>query len=131
MNNPKSPNKPEGANKRVLLADESPATLRQLRQALQELASIEIVGEARDTEEALDLFLKGEVDAVVASVCLPVYGGFHLLRSIKRAAADCAVILTTRRCNPYVEEAAKLLGADGVCPVINGFAQLRAILERL
>jgi two-component system, NarL family, response regulator DevR len=116
---------------RVLLADDSAAARRKLRETLQSLPFIQIVGEAGKGDEALDLFLLTRPDVVVAAVCLPQDGGFHILRCIKRAAADCAVILTNRGSNPFVHEAARLLGAAGVCPANDGFLQLRGILESL
>jgi len=116
---------------RVLLADDSAAARQNLRETLHTLPFIEIVGEAGKGDEALDLFLRIRPDVVVAAVCLPEHGGFHLLRCIKRAVADSVVILTNRGSNPFVEEAASLLGAAGVCPSGDGFVQLRAILQSL
>lgn len=104
-----------GTVKRILLADACAAERARLHQALRQLPFIEIVGEAGDAKQTLELFFATKPGMVVASVSLPEYGGFHVLRCIKRAAAHCVVVLTTREFNPYVEEAAGLLGADAVC----------------
>ncbi len=115
---------------RVLIADDSTASRQKLRRALAGLPHVEIVGEAEHDKEALNLFLYTRPNAVVAAICMPERGGFHILRCIKRAAADCAVILTLRTPDPWVEEAAGVLGAAGICNAAEEFVQLPGILER-
>ena len=104
---------------------------RQLQAALQRLPFVEIVAETGETDEALDLLMRTRPDLVIAAICLPEKGGFYLLRSVQRAVTNCAVILMTRSSSPFVDEAASLLGAAGVCPAIDGFAQLIVMIQRL
>jgi DNA-binding NarL/FixJ family response regulator len=116
---------------RVLLADDCAKARQQLRAELQRLAFVDIVGEAGKTDEALDLLLRTRPDLVLAAICLPEHGGFHILRSIEKAAYNCAVILMTRSPSPFVNEAASLLGAAAVCPTKDGFGQLIGMIQRL
>jgi DNA-binding NarL/FixJ family response regulator len=115
---------------RVLLADESPAVLVQLREELEPLQSFEIIGEAATSREALRLFFQYRPHVLVVSICLPDQNGFEVLKCIKRAFPDCAVILTTRWANSFVEQTARLLGATGTCATTEGLTQIREILQR-
>lgn len=116
---------------RLLLADESPTTRHKLREELKPLGFIEIVGEACRSQEVLDLFFRLLPTVVVLPVCLPGQGGFDVLRCIKRADPGCAVILTTRWPEPFVEETGRLLGAAAVCSTIGGFSQIRNVTQGL
>jgi DNA-binding NarL/FixJ family response regulator len=115
----------------LLLADHSPAVRRELRNNLEQLKDIEIVAETDRDDLALDLFFRLRPEVVVLSTSLPAQGGFEALRCIKRAVPRCAVVLTSRCPNHFIAEAARLLGATGVCPAVGGFDELRVILLSL
>ena len=116
---------------RVLLADESPAMCERLREQLAILPFIEIVGQVSTSDSALDRFFHSRPDVVVASILLPGKGGFEVLRCIKRADAECAVVLTSHYTNPFVHQTASFLGATAVCSLGNGVGEVRTALERL
>jgi DNA-binding NarL/FixJ family response regulator len=122
---------PHARNLRVLLADASPAPLSRLREALQPLPFIEIVGEARHGRETLDLLFRLRPGAIVLSASLPDQGGFELLRCIKRLVPDCAVILTCRWPTAFVKEAGGLLGAAAVCSTDGQLDELGGLLRSL
>jgi len=117
-----------GARFRVVLAHESPAARRAIRNGLEQELLFEVVGEAGKSREAIDLFFKLLPDAVVVSAALSDQGGFEVLRCIKGAVARCAVILAIQSIDPFVAEAARALGAAGVCA---GTDQPRVILRML
>jgi DNA-binding NarL/FixJ family response regulator len=125
------PAAPTTGKLRLLLADQSPAVRQELRNNLKQLEGIEIVAEADRDDRALDLFFRLRPEVVVVSTTLPVQGGFEVLRCIKRAVRRCAVVLTGRSPNHFIAEAARLLGASGVCSAVDGSAELRAILQSL
>jgi DNA-binding NarL/FixJ family response regulator len=116
---------------RVLLADESAAMCDRLREQLTQLPFIEIVGHAGATDQTLALFFQSRPDVVIASILLPEKGGFEVLRCIKRADADCAVVLTSHYTNPFVVQTASFLGANAVCSLGNGLVELRSTLAAL
>lgn len=103
----------------------------RLREQLTQLPFIEIVGQAGTSEQALSIFFHSRPDVVVASILLPEKGGFEILRCIKRADADCAVVLTSHYTNPFVLQTANFLGATAVCSLGNGLTELRSTLEEL
>jgi DNA-binding NarL/FixJ family response regulator len=120
---------PKARKVSVLVAEESPAIRRALREQLERLAGVEIVGEAGTTREALELFFRLLPKMVVVSICLPSQGGFYALRCIKRAVPDCEVILSSRWPHPFVQETGRLLGANAVCSLGNGFEEVLNAVE--
>jgi DNA-binding NarL/FixJ family response regulator len=120
-----------GTRARVLLASDSPKLSGELLAGLERLPLVEIVGEANTSQEALTLFLEHRPRIVLLSVSLPDEGGFSLLRSIKRAAPGCAVILVTYGEEPFVRQAGFLLGATAVYSTNGAVWQICGIVDRL
>jgi DNA-binding NarL/FixJ family response regulator len=114
-----------------LLADQSPSLRRQLRTAMEATGSVQVVAEAGQSREALNLFFETRPEVVISSVCLPDQCGFEVLRRVKRAASSCHVILTSRWPDGFVRETGLLLGATGVCPTTDGLAQLGGLILSL
>ena len=116
---------------RVLLADQAADVRQEFRGELAHLEFVEIVGEAATDQEALNQVLVRRPHVLIVSTCLPRQGGFEVLRCINRVAPACAVILTSRYANHYVQQAADLLGAAGVCSLADGIPQLVELLKSL
>jgi DNA-binding NarL/FixJ family response regulator len=115
---------PKGRKVSMLIAAESSIRSSSLREQLEAHGSVEIVGEAGTTREALEMFFRFQPKVVVVSICLPGDGGFYVLRCIKRAVPECEVILSSRWPNPFVQETGRLLGATAVCSMGNGFEEV-------
>jgi DNA-binding NarL/FixJ family response regulator len=114
---------------RVLLADESASIRRSLREALEPLSWVELVGETDRSEHAIAFYFQLRPDVIVVSTCISDHGGFEVLRCVKNASPNSAVILTTRRVDPFVAETARLLGASAVCHVTDDPAQVLKLLR--
>ena len=115
---------------RVLLAEQSPVLRQRFRKKLQELPGIDIVGEAGVDHEALELSFRLQPQVLVLSASLPDQGGFEVLRRVKRALANCEVILMSCRPRGFIEKAAGLLGATAVCSMEEDLTELCDALQR-
>jgi DNA-binding NarL/FixJ family response regulator len=126
---------PDGATTRppvrVLVADDSHAWRQEMRAHLGRLPMVQIIAETDDCDEAMALFFQHRPHLVLVSVGAPGHGGFEVLRSIKRSAPDCAVILVTRCADAFVETTGLLLGATAVCPRTEGPASILGLVQRL
>ena len=78
---------------RVLLADDDPPTLRLgLRVLLERADDVEVVGEAKDGEEALALIESLVPDVVVLDCQLPGIEGTEVAREIQRRGLPMRVL---------------------------------------
>ena len=80
---------------RIVFADDDEPYRRMLRAAFAMLPEFEVVGEARDGEEAVRLALGGDADAVLLDVEMPVMDGFVAAEEIRRARPEARLLLHT------------------------------------
>ena len=91
---------------RILIADDHDVVRQGLRMFLAEDPDLEIVGEARNGAEALDLAKSLRPDVVLMDILMPVMDGITAIGELRRALPDTEVIALTS-----VLEDAKVVGA--------------------
>jgi DNA-binding NarL/FixJ family response regulator len=98
---------------RVVIADDQAMVRAGLRALLTAEHDIEIVGEAADGEEAVDVVLKTRPDVVLMDIRMPGVDGLEATRRLlTRDGGPRVLILTTFDADEYVYEAMKA-GASG------------------
>lgn len=98
---------------RVLIADDHAVVRRGVRQILEEVSDIQVVGEAASAGELWPKVREGRFDAVVLDLNLPGRSGLELLGDIKRERPEVPVlILTVHSEDQYAVRALKA-GASG------------------
>lgn len=98
---------------RVILADDHALVREGLRRFLSEAVDIEVVGEAANGEEALELVEKVHPDVAVLDIQMPGLSGLQATREITARFPDVRVlILTAYDDDPYVFALLRE-GADG------------------
>ncbi len=114
----------------VLVVHSSKPVRNQLRARLQKEPGLLVIEAATGTQ-ALELFFHHRPAAALVHVCLPDGSGFEVLRCIRQAAPDCALILLRDSADPFVEQVARLVGAAEVCHRPDDPACIRQLLETL
>jgi DNA-binding NarL/FixJ family response regulator len=82
---------------RLLIADDHPAYRVGIRFLLEELDGIEVIGEARNGEEAVAVSLQLCPDVIVMDWNMPVLDGLEATRRIRAAVPQVQVVLLTMR----------------------------------
>jgi DNA-binding NarL/FixJ family response regulator len=99
-----------------MVADDSATFRRTLCAFLAELPGVEVVGEARDGEEAVTVAAQTEPDIVLLDLSMPRGGGSEAARRIKSASSRPRVLLLSVMGQRELAHATRMAGADGfVC----------------
>ncbi len=80
---------------RILIADDQTITRSGLRSVLADDATIEIVGEARNGEEAIDLAATFQPDVVLMDLRMPGVNGIEATRHIHRTSPRIGILVLT------------------------------------
>ncbi len=98
---------------RILIADDHAFVRESLRDALEDEAGLEVVGEASDGQEALELCRDLEPDLVLMDVRMPRMDGLQATHAIKQELPETSILIVTMHEDPdYLYEALKA-GAAG------------------
>ncbi len=107
--------KPSGGGRggalRVLLVDDHAMVRQGLRSVLESYADLEVVGEAGNGEEAVELAKTVQPDAVVMDVNLPKMDGVEATRRIVKDRPSTIVVGLSVNFSVHVERAMKQAGA--------------------
>lgn len=101
---------------RVLLADDHALVRAGIRALLNTIEGVEVVAEAGDGREALQLIRKLRPDIVLLDITLPDLNGLEVLKESKKDFPDLRVIiLTVHEAGEYAMQALRA-GAAGYLP---------------
>src|SRR5947209_6672726 len=102
----------EAKRVRLLIVDDS----ADIRSALRQIAldhQHEVVGEAENGKDALDIIRGAAVDLVLLDVSMPVMGGFETACQMSQIAPELPIVFISQHAGAdYVKEAFRL-GARG------------------
>jgi signal transduction histidine kinase/ActR/RegA family two-component response regulator len=101
---------------RVILADDHPVLRRGLADLLREQSQIEVVGEAKDGQEAMELALQKQPDVVLMDVTMPRLSGIEATRRITARLPSVRVIGLSMHKN---EDMAKAMLEAGAVAYVN------------
>jgi PAS domain S-box-containing protein len=97
---------------RVLLADDHEIVREGLRSLLSDRHEVEVVGEAANGREAVDLALRLKPDVIIMDMSMPVMDGHEATRQIKACLPQTRVIAISMYDQPEKMEAMYRAGAE-------------------
>ena len=115
---------------RIYIADDSLIVRERLVTMLNELAGIEIVGQAENVAEAVSGIRDLQPDVVILDIRMPGGSGIKVLQNIKQAGAGPMVIILTNFPYPGYRQRYLQAGADFFLDKSTEFDQIPDLLER-
>ena len=113
---------------RVLIAEDEPLARSLLRTLLAEAGGVEVVGEARNAPEAIDLAARLRPDAVFLDIDMPGGDGIGAAHQLQRRSPSEIVFVTAHE--PHAVDAFELGAADYVLKPVRR-PRLAKTLERV
>lgn len=116
---------------RVLIADDSDIVRERLAGMLPALVQgVEIVGQARDVQEAMTFARALRPDVIILDVRMPGGSGVDVLRTLRRDGLTSVVLVFTSFPSPECREAALAAGADFFFAKSGELQQVLDVLRR-
>ena len=97
--------------KRVLLADDHAIVRFGVREILKPSFGLEIVAEAEDGKQAIDLILHEQPDVAILDYSLPLINGLEVTRQVKARGSKVEVIIFTMHDNDSLADECLRCGA--------------------
>jgi len=114
---------------RILIADDHPVVRHGLKTLLGEREGWEVVAEAADGMEAVELADRFNPDVVVLDVSMPKMHGLEACRLIRESAPNCEILIVTQHDSPQMLHEAMLCGARGYVVKSNAARDLLAAVD--
>ncbi|MGB0671261.1 MAG: response regulator [Rhodospirillales bacterium] len=98
--------------KTAIVIDDMKA-MRNLNKVLLKTIGVEVLGEAENGAEAVELYKSTSPDVVLLDVEMPVMDGFQALNAIRKHDKAANIVMVTTLSNWSVTEACMMAGAIG------------------
>lgn len=96
---------------RIVLVDDHPAVRHALRVRLALEADFQIVGEAPDGAQALDVIAALRPDVALMDVAMPRLDGITATQRLRDIAPECAIVMMSVHDDPATRQLAAAAGA--------------------
>lgn len=97
---------------KIVIVDDSPIIRARLITMLDDIETIQIVGQAKSGEEALETVEKLNPDAVILDIRMPGLTGVDVLERIKKTNPNMLIIIMTNYPYQQYRERCMAAGAD-------------------
>jgi len=116
---------------RILLADNHPIVRAGIRAQLERIPHVQVVGEANDGREAVELVRQLKPTLVFMDITMPVLNGLEATERITKLHPEIRVIILSRHENEEYFWGALKRGASGYLLKRAAIAELEAAVERV
>jgi DNA-binding NarL/FixJ family response regulator len=114
---------------KVVLADDHALVRAGIRALLERIGGVEVIGEAGDGREALELVSALKPDILLLDITMPVLNGLEVLRESRKDFPQvCVIVLTVHETEEYAVHALRS-GASGFLPKSAASAELELALQ--
>jgi DNA-binding NarL/FixJ family response regulator len=116
---------------RIILADDHPIVRAGIRETLKQIPGAEVVGEASNGREAIELVKSARPDVALLDISMPVLNGLEATERIIKDFPEVRVIILSRHENEEYYWRALKLGACGYVLKNAVITELKAAVQRV
>ena len=116
---------------RVVLADDHPIVRAGIREALKEIPGVDVIAEASDGREAIELVKSLQPDVVFMDISMPGLNGLEAAERILKAFPQVRIIILSRHDSEEYYRRALQVGASGYLLKKAAIAELKAAVQRV
>lgn len=116
---------------RILLADDHAIVIGGLKQLFALTTDIEVVGEALNGKQVLDLVRKGGIDLVVLDISMPNISGIDLIMRIRAINRELPILVLSMHNELQIARRALTAGANGYVTKDNEPETLLAAIRKV
>lgn len=116
---------------KILIADDSIELRERLVKMLSGLSEIEVIGQAKDTAEAIEFISSLQPDSVILDIRMPGGSGIDVLKKIKKDYPLIRIIMCTNYHTTQYRKRCLDLGADFFFDKSTEFDEIPNILKQL
>ena len=116
---------------RVVLADDHPIVRAGIREALKVIPGVEVIAEASDGREAIELVKSLQPDVVFMDISMPGLNGLEAAERILKAFPQIRIIILSRHDSEEYYWRALQVGASGYLLKKAAIAELKAAVQRV
>jgi DNA-binding NarL/FixJ family response regulator len=113
---------------RILIADDHQIFAESLMTALGEDERVDVVGIARNGQEAIDTGLELRPDVILMDLKMPLVDGFEATRRLREAGCDARIFILTGTDGGVGSENALAAGASGFVRKEQSLVELKQVL---
>lgn len=114
---------------RVIIADDHAVVRQGIRHVLEEVPGLEVLAEAADGREVLDLLERHDPNLLLLDISMPGKTGLEVTKEVRAGGSELGILVLSMHDDPeYVLEAVRA-GADGYVLKDVGPAELRNAVE--
>lgn len=97
---------------RIVIVDDSDLLRDRIKSRLNEIENIEIIGEANNGSEALQIINDTNPDFIILDIRMPDLSGISILKKIKEQGLKCKICILTSYSYTQYKETCITEGAD-------------------
>jgi DNA-binding NarL/FixJ family response regulator len=116
---------------KVLIADDSALVRERLAAMVSDLEGVEIVGQATNAPEAMEIIERLNPDVVILDIRMPGGNGIQVLETIKASGTGSVVIMLTAFPYPQYRQKCLEAGADYFFDKATEFDRVIPVIEQL
>ena len=113
---------------RILIADDHQLFAESLMTALGEDERVDVVGIAKNGQEAIETALELRPDVILMDLRMPLVDGFEATRRLREAGSDARIFILTGTADGVGSENALAAGASGFVRKEQSLVELKQVL---